>query len=224
MILPMISLNERGNAQSESVFQLRVSPVIPPCNAPLVMVAQFWARGFSPVRYPSPAGLGGDPQGCRPCFFPATEAGQTCCGGSTDRSLILSLKVRRAAKTAPEQIKRGKEACGNSQNWLWSSARRQRSRAAVTHLQNKRSWAAVLGLRPRLSPRVIWPQARSLALRPTWPTARNSRHAADGLSGAQKRAAKELKAIFGPRARGWLFAFATGAARAPQGPRGDINV
>ena len=196
MNLPTRSTFEQGTAH------LRANSLAPlllhsaPCQAVGVMVAHVRAQSVSSVRYPSPAGRCGPPQGCSPCFFHATggEYSRPC---SLARRLLLPNSwFVGAAKTARIKLIRGKETCEHLQNGLRPSVPLRSSRAAEKHLQNKRSWEQERALELLQSPKATWAQARSSERWAMWPTARNSRRAVNRVTAAPHGARHDLKAMF----------------------------
>lgn len=167
-----------------------------PCQAVGVMVAHVRAQSVSSVRYPSPAGRCGPPQGCTPCFFHATggEYSRPC--SLARRPLLPNSWFVGAAKTARIKPIRGKETCEHLQNGLRPSVPLRSSRAAEKHLQNKRSWEQERALELLQSPKATWAQARSSERWAMWPTARNSRRAVKRETAAPHGARHDLKAMF----------------------------
>ena len=196
MNLPTHSTFEQGTAH------LRANSLAPlllhsaPCQAVGVMVAHVRAQSVSSVRYPSPAGRCGPPQGCSPCFFHATggEYSRPC--SLARRPLLPNSWFVGAAKTARIKLIRGKETCEHLQNGLRPSVPLRSSRAAEKHLQNKRSWEQEQALELLQSPKATWAQARSSERWAMWPTARNSRRAANRVTAAPHGARHDLKAMF----------------------------
>ena len=198
MTLPMTSPFEQGTAYNRAVPQLSLSRQSASCKALPVMVARVRAQGVCSARYPSPAGRCGCPQGCAPCFFPATGGANSRASGLAMRRYRPNVRVTGAAETARHKPKRGKERCKQLPNGLRPSVSQPCLVAVATHSPNKRSWVRAQALALRLSPRAIWPQARSLAWSATWPTARNSRHAADRVTAAPLGARHTVKAMSEP--------------------------
>lgn len=196
MNLPTRPTFEQGTAH------LRANSLAPlllhsaPCQAVGVMVAHVRAQSVSSVRYPSPAGRCGPPQGCTPCFFHATggEYSRPC--SLARRPLLPNSWFVGAAKTARIKLIRGKETCEHLQNGLRPSVPLRSSRAAEKHLQNKRSWEQERALELLQSPKATWAQARSSERWAMWPTARNSRSAVNRVTAAPHGARHDLKAMF----------------------------
>ncbi len=211
MILPRLFPFEQGSAQDRAVSPPGLSPATRPCHCCLVIVAQTRAWGVSPVCYPSPAGRGGFPQGCPPCFFSVARGGRLFSKKSTKRRPLPILTDMRAAKTAHVETKRGKETCIDSRNGLLGSAPLHCWQAAATRLENKRSWAGAPALPPRRSPRATWRQARSSVLLATSPIVRNTRRAAEQATLAAPAAANITEAISG-RGPGVAFYVLAGGA------------
>ena len=178
MNLPMQPQIERSLAHLHNLKPCGLLPAANACKGQPVMVAHGRARGASLIRYPSPAGRGGCPQGRRPCFFLATGGGQKGQGSSTKRPIVLSSLGVKAAKTAQNKCKRGKELCKRSQNGLQRSARRHCSLAAATPSLNKPSSAAARAQLCHMSPKVTCSPVPLSARYQTSLTVRNSRHAA----------------------------------------------
>lgn len=196
MNLPMHSTFEQGTAHLRANF---LDPLLlhsAPCKAGGVMVAHVRAQSVSSVRYPSPAGRCGPPQGCTPCFFHATggEYSRPC--SLARRPLLPNSWFVGAAKTARIKPIRGKETCEHLQNGLQPSVPLRSSRAAEKHLQNKRSWEQERALELLQSPKATWAQARSSERWAMWPTARNSRRAVNRVTAAPHGARHDLKAMF----------------------------
>ena len=196
MNLPTHSTFEQGTAHLRANF---LDPLLlhsAPCKAGGVMVAHVRAQSVSSVRYPSPAGRCGPPQGCTPCFFHATggEYSRPC--SLARRPLLPNSWFVRAAKTARIKPIRGKETCEHLQNGLRPSVPLRSSRAAEKHLQNKRSWEQERALALLQSPKATWAQARSSERWAMWPTARNSRRAVKRETAAPHGARHDLKAMF----------------------------
>ena len=196
MNLPTHSTFEQGTAHLRANF---LDPLLlhsAPCKAGGVMVAHVRAQSVSSVRYPSPAGRCGPPQGCTPCFFHARggEYSRPC--SLARRPLLPNSWFVGAAKTARIKPIRGKETCEHLQNGLRPSVPLRSSRAAEKHLQNKRSWEQERALELLQSPKATWAQARSSERWAMWPTARNSRRAADRVTAALYGARHNLKAMF----------------------------
>lgn len=196
MNLPTHSTFEQGTAHLRANF---LDPLLlhsAPCKAGGVMVAHVRAQSVSSVRYPSPAGRCGPPQGCTPCFFHATggEYSRPC--SLARRPLLPNSWIVGAAKTARIKPIRGKETCEHLQNGLRPSVPLRSSRAAEKHLQNKRSWEQERALELLQSPKATWAQARSSERWAMWPTARNSRRAVNRVTAAPHGARHDLKAMF----------------------------
>ena len=196
MNLPTHSTFEQGTAHLRANF---LDPLLlhsAPCKAGGVMVAHVRAQSVSSVRYPSPAGRCGPPQGCTPCFFHATggEYSRPC--SLARRPLLPNSWFVGAAKTARIKLIRGKETCEHLQNGLRPSVPLRSSRAAEKHLQNKRSWEQEQALELLQSPKATWAQARSSERWAMWPTARNSRRAVNRVTAAPHGARHDLKAMF----------------------------
>ena len=196
MNLPTHSTFEQGTAHLRANF---LDPLLlhsAPCKAGGVMVAHVRAQSVSSVRYPSPAGRCGPPQGCTPCFFHATggEYSRPC--SLARRPLLPNSWFVGAAKTARIKPIRGKETCEHLQNGLRPSVPLRSSRAAEKHLQNKRSWEQERALELLQSPKATWAQARSSERWAMWPTARNSRRAVNRVTAAPHGARHDLKAMF----------------------------
>ncbi len=196
MNLPTHSTFEQGTAHLRANF---LDPLLlhsAPCKAGGVMVAHVRAQSVSSVRYPSPAGRCGPPQGCTPCFFHATggEYSRPC--SLARRPLLPNSWFVGAAKTARIKPIRGKETCEHLQNGLRPSVPLRSSRAAEKHLQNKRSWEQERALELLQSPKATWAQARSSERWAMWPTARNSRRAVKRETAAPHGARHDLKAMF----------------------------
>ena len=196
MNLPTHSTFEQGTAHLWANF---LDPLLlhsAPCKAGGVMVAHVRAQSVSSVRYPSPAGRCGPPQGCTPCFFHATggEYSRPC--SLARRPLLPNSWFVGAAKTARIKPIRGKETCEHLQNGLRPSVPLRSSRAAEKHLQNKRSWEQERALELLQSPKATWAQARSSERWAMWPTARNSRRAVNRVTAAPHGARHDLKAMF----------------------------
>ena len=196
MNLPTHSTFEQGTAHLRANF---LDPLLlhsAPCKAGGVMVAHVRAQSVSSVRYPSPAGRCGPPQGCTPCFFHATggEYSRPC--SLARRPLLPNSWFVGAAKTARIKPIRGKETCEHLQNGLRPSVPLRSSRAAEKHLQNKRSWEQERALELLQSPKATWAQARSSERWAMWPTARNSRRAVKRVTAAPHGARHDLKAMF----------------------------
>ena len=160
------------------------------------MVAHVRAQSVSSVRYPSPAGRCGRPQGCTPCFFHATGSANSRPCSLARRPLLPNAWFVGAAKTARIKPIRGKETCEHSQNGLRPYVPLRSSQAAETHLQNKRSWEQEQALELLQSPKATWAQAHSSEPWAMWPTAKNSRRAANGVTAAPHGARQNLKAMF----------------------------
>ena len=196
MNLPTHSTFEQGTTHLRANF---LDPLLlhsAPCKAGGVMVAHVRAQSVSSVRYPSPAGRCGPPQGCTPCFFHATggEYSRPC--SLARRPLLPNSWFVGAAKTARIKPIRGKETCEHLQNGLRPSVPLRSSRAAEKHLQNKRSWEQERALELLQSPKATWAQARSSERWAMWPTARNSRRAVKRETAAPHGARHDLKAMF----------------------------
>ena len=196
MNLPTHSTFEQGTTHLRANF---LDPLLlhsAPCKAGGVMVAHVRAQSVSSVRYPSPAGRCGPPQGCTPCFFHATggEYSRPC--SLARRPLLPNSWFVGAAKTARIKPIRGKETCEHLQNGLRPSVPLRSSRAAEKHLQNKRSWEQERALELLQSPKATWAQARSSERWAMWPTARNSRRAVNRVTAAPHGARHDLKAMF----------------------------
>jgi hypothetical protein len=196
MNLPTHSTFEQGTAHLRANF---LDPLLlhsAPCKAGGVMVAHVRAQSVSSVRYPSPAGRCGPPQGCTPCFFHATggEYSRPC--SLARRPLLPNSWFVGAAKTARIKPIRGKETCEHLQNGLRPSVPLRFSRAAEKHLQNKRSWEQERALELLQSPKATWAQARSSERWAMWPTARNSRRTVNRVTAAPHGARHDLKAMF----------------------------
>ena len=196
MNLPTHSTFEQGTTHLRANF---LDPLLlhsAPCKAGGVMVAHVRAQSVSSVRYPSPAGRCGPPQGCTSCFFHATggEYSRPC--SLARRPLLPNSWFVGAAKTARIKPIRGKETCEHLQNGLRPSVPLRSSRAAEKHLQNKRSWEQERALELLQSPKATWAQARSSERWAMWPTARNSRRAVKRETAAPHGARHDLKAMF----------------------------
>ena len=196
MNLPTHSTFEQGTAHLRANFLDPLLLHLAPCKAGGVMVAHVRAQSVSSVRYPSPAGRCGPPQGCTPCFFHATggEYSRPC--SLARRPLLPNSWFVGAAKTARIKPIRGKETCEHLQNGLRPSVPLRSSRAAEKHLQNKRSWEQERALELLQSPKATWAQARSSERWAMWPTARNSRRAVNRVTAAPHGARHDLKAMF----------------------------
>ena len=196
MNLPTHSTFEQGTAHLRANF---LDPLLlhsAPCKAGGVMVAHVRAQSVSSVRYPSPAGRCGRPQGCTPCFFHATGSANSRPCSLARRPLLPNAWFVGAAKTARIKPIRGKETCEHSQNGLRPYVPLRSSQAAETHLQNKRSWEQEQALELLQSPKATWAQAHSSEPWAMWPTAKNSRRAANGVTAAPHGARQNLKAMF----------------------------
>lgn len=213
MNLPTKTSFEQGTAHFWAAPRSPLSLHSAPCKAKDVMVAHIWAQSFCSVRYPSPAGRCSCPQGCAPCFFPATGGDNSLGGDLATRPLMPTSWRIGAAKTARNKPRRGKETCEHSQNGLRPSAPQHFSRAAAKHSPNKRSWEQGQALALQLSPKAIWPLERSLAPSAMWPTARNSRHAVKRVTAALSGARHNLKAM-SERSSGVAFFMYSGACSA----------
>ncbi len=179
MNLPMQPLIERRYAHFAEPRPRGLLPQISACQGQGVMVAHVRARGASLIRYPSPAGRGGCPQGRRPCFFIATVGEGKGQGNSTKRRIVPNSCGMTAAKTAAKKTIRGKELCKRSQNGLLPSVRPHCLADAETLSPSKPFSAAVPGLRRHMSQRATCSQARLLARLAMSPIARHTRRAAD---------------------------------------------
>ncbi len=182
MNLPMQPLIERGLAHLASLGPQGVLQTNSPCKGQGVMVALVWARGESLIRYPSPAGRGGCPQGRRPCFFLATLGRQNGQDNSTTRRIVPNCGGMTAAQMAAKKTIRGKETCKASPNGRQRSVLPRCFRAAATPLQNRQSLAEVQALQLRTSQRATCSQARLSARLRMSHIARSSRHAAKALT------------------------------------------
>ena len=197
MILPIASSFEQGTAHFRAVRTCPLPPHLRSCKVAGVMVARPRAQSIFSACYPSPAGRCGCPQGCAPCFFPATGGGNSLSGDLAARPLMSSSWHIGVAKTARNKSRhksrRGKETCKQLQNGLRPSARQHFSVGAETRLASRPSWAAEQVLRRRLSPKATLPQAQLSVPSATWPIASNTRHAAKGVATALRGARNNLK-------------------------------
>ena len=189
MKLPMQPLIERRYAHFATSRPIGVLSLASPCKSVDVMVAHGRARGACLIRYPSPAGRGGCPQGHRPCFFNATVGFGKRQGNSTKRRIMPISSGMTAAQTAARKAIRGKELCKRSQNGALPFSLLGFSADAATPLPNKLCSAVVQGRQLRMSPKATCSRERLSAQWRTSPIARHIRHAAKALTQTTPRLA-----------------------------------
>lgn len=152
-----------------------------------VMAAPLWAEGYSPIRYPSPAGHCANPLGSMPRFFTRARClSRDCDPGLCSTNWIFSARslAMNPSQKGHDNTYRGKAKCRISSRQWWRLALLLRSVDVATRSPSKPLSGQAPVLPPLPSRRTILRSERSLALRPMWPTASNTHRAADPVAQA----------------------------------------